>query len=111
MKIHEKGAIISGGLIKSQDVIAAGSEESNTAFSDSFTGGEEYEDSEEDDYGSDISDSEIASTGAGAQPPTSTQNQNSADGMSQNLPITSAAAPAQQQPPLTSVGQSEGVAS
>lgn len=109
MKIHEKGAVIGSGLIKSQDVIVAGSEESNAAFSDSFTGGEEYEDSEEDDYGSDISDSEIASTGAGAQPPTSTQNQNVTDGMSQNPPITSVAAPTQQ--PLASVGQSEGVAS
>ena len=63
MKIHEKGA----GLIKSQDGVVggeAGGDESNAAFSDSFNM-EEYEYSEEeDDYGSDISDSEIASTGA-----------------------------------------------
>ena len=66
MKIHEKG----GGLIKSQDGVVggeAGGDESNAAFSDSFNM-EEYEYSEEeDDYGSDISDSEIASTGASLQ--------------------------------------------
>ena len=75
MKIHEKGA----GLIKSQDGVVggeAGGDESNAAFSDSFNM-EEYEYSEEeDDYGSDISDSEIASTGASLQQ--QQQNENGA---------------------------------
>lgn len=99
------------GIIKSQDVVVAGSEESNAAFSDSFTGVEDYEDSE-DDYGSDISDSEIASTGA-LPPPPQTDNSTGC--------VTSSIGLVQQQyssQPLTTVattpalvGQSEGVAS
>ncbi len=114
MKIHEKGA----GLIKSQDGVVGGGEpggdESNAAFSDSFNM-EEYEYSEEeDDYGSDISDSEIASTGA----PLHQQQQNengvvvSTSSMSymhqqQSQPLTTAAVSS----PSVVGQQAEGIAS
>ena len=91
MKIHEKpGNIITNGGVPKLE-LANGEDTNTSAYSDGFTGAEEYESDEES--GSDISDSEIASSGLANSATTNATTLSSQNGIVSAPSVITSAAP------------------